>query len=103
MITINLKYESNSIFKAQENTNRIFNEFDFKNSMIKLFIEADKHRNHGIIQIYITVFNFAKKNIHTFNIFEYENDLKKEFLGDKIQDLREKFGVDIIKSANELK
>jgi DNA polymerase IV len=100
---INLKYESNSIFKAQENTNRIFNEFDFKNSMIKLFIEADKHRNHGIIQIYITVFNFAKKNIHTFNIFEYENDLKKEFLGDKIQDLREKFGVDIIKSANELK
>ena len=100
---IQIKYEYNILSKTQENTNKIFNEFDFKNSMIKLFKEADKHKNHGVIQLYITVFNFAKKNEHTFNLFEYEDDLKKELLDKNIQNLREKFGVDIVKSAYELK
>ena len=100
---IQIKYEYNILSKTQENTNKIFNEFDFKNSMIKLFKEADKHKNHGVIQLYITVFNFAKKNEHTFNLFEYEDDLKKEVLDKNIQNLREKFGVDIVKSAYELK
>lgn len=100
---IQIKYEYNILSKTQENTNKIFNEFDFKNSMIKLFKEADKHKNYGVIQLYITVFNFAKKNEHTFNLFEYEDDLKKELLDKNIQNLREKFGVDIVKSAYELK
>jgi len=100
---IQIKYEYNILSKTQENTNKIFNEFDFKTSMIKLFKEADKHRNHGVIQLYITVFNFAKKNEHTFNLFEYESDLKKEILDKNIQNLREKFGVDIVKSAYEIR
>ena len=99
---IHIKYESNIKTKAQENSNKIFNEFDFKNSIINLFMKADKHRNHGVIQLYITVFNFAKKGEHTYNLFEYEDDLKKDKLGKNIQNLREKFGIDILKSAFEL-
>ncbi|MCT7492486.1 Y-family DNA polymerase [Aliarcobacter cryaerophilus] len=99
---IHIKYESNIKTKAQENSNKIFNEFDFKNSIINLFMQADKHRNHGVVQLYITVFNFAKKGEHTFNLFEYEDDLKKDKLGENIQNLREKFGIDILKSACEL-
>ena len=99
---IQIKYESNIKTKAQENCNKIFNEFDFKNSMINLFLQADKHRNHGVIQLYITVFNFAKKGEHTYNLFEYEDDLKKDKLSKNIQNLREKFGIDILKSAFEL-
>lgn len=99
---IHIKYESNIKTKAQENSNKIFNEFDFKNSIINLFIQADKHRNHGVVQLYITVFNFAKKGEHTYNLFEYEDDLKKDKLGKNIQNLREKFGIDILKSACEL-
>ena len=99
---IQIKYESNIKTKAQENSNKIFNEFDFKNSIINLFMQADKHRNHGVVQLYITVFNFAKKGEHTYNLFEYEDDLKKDKLGKNIQNLREKFGIDILKSAFEL-
>lgn len=99
---IHIKYESNIKTKAQENSNKIFNEFDFKNSIINLFMQADKHRNHGVVQLYITVFNFAKKGEHTYNLFEYEDDLKKDKLGENIQNLREKFGIDILKSAFEL-
>lgn len=99
---IHIKYESNIKTKSQENSNKIFNEFDFKNSIINLFMQADKHRNHGVVQLYITVFNFAKKGEHTYNLFEYEDDLKKDKLGENIQNLREKFGIDILKSACEL-
>ncbi|QNM89464.1 DNA polymerase IV [Aliarcobacter cryaerophilus] len=99
---IYIKYESNIKTTAQENSNKIFNEFDFKNSIINLFMKADKHRNHGVVQLYITVFNFAKKGEHTYNLFEYEDDLKKDKLGKNIQNLREKFGIDILKSACEL-
>ena len=99
---IQIKYEYNIKTKAQENCNKIFNEFDFKNSIINLFMKADKHRNHGVIQLYITVFNFAKKGEHTYNLFEYEDDLKKDKLSKNIQNLREKFGIDILKSACEL-
>ena len=99
---IQIKYEYNIKTKAQENCNKIFNEFDFKNSMINLFLQADKHRNHGVVQLYITVFNFAKKGEHTYNLFEYEDDLKKDKLSKNIQNLREKFGIDILKSAFEL-
>ena len=99
---IQIKYEYNIKTKAQENSNKIFNEFDFKNSIINLFMQADKHRNHGVVQLYITVFNFAKKGEHTYNLFEYEDDLKKDKLGKNIQNLREKFGIDILKSAFEL-
>ena len=99
---IQIKYEYNIKTKAQENCNKIFNEFDFKNSIINLFMKADKHRNHGVIQLYITVFNFAKKGEHTYNLFEYEDDLKKDKLSKNIQNLREKFGIDILKSAFEL-
>lgn len=99
---IHIKYESNIKTKSQENSNKIFNEFDFKNSIINLFMQADKHRNHGVVQLYITVFNFAKKGEHTYNLFEYEDDLKKDKLGKNIQNLREKFGIDILKSACEL-
>ena len=99
---IQIKYEYNIKTKAQENCNKIFNEFDFKNSIINLFMQADKHRNHGVVQLYITVFNFAKKGEHTYNLFEYEDDLKKDKLSKNIQNLREKFGIDILKSAFEL-
>ena len=99
---IQIKYEYNIKTKAQENCNKIFNEFDFKNSIINLFMQADKNRNHGVVQLYITVFNFAKKGEHTYNLFEYEDDLKKDKLSKNIQNLREKFGIDILKSAFEL-
>jgi DNA polymerase-4 len=55
-----------------------------------------------LVQLYITVFNFAKKGEHTYNLFEYEDDLKKDKLSKNIQNLREKFGIDILKSAFEL-
>ncbi|RXK12512.1 DNA polymerase IV [Halarcobacter mediterraneus] len=100
---IKIKYESNLKAKDFINVNRIFNEEDFKKSMINLFKKNDTHHNHGIIQLNLTVYNFSNPNEYTYNIFEYESDIKKRELSNKIQILRQKYGVDIIKSASEIK
>jgi len=100
---LQIKYESKIKSKSFINVNRIFNEEDFKANIKKLFLQNDKHPSHGVIQLNINVYNFSKPNGYTYNIFEYQNDIKKKELGNKIQVLREKYGVDIIKTASELK
>ncbi|MFY9073080.1 hypothetical protein [Aliarcobacter butzleri] len=70
--------------------------------MIKLFEVVDSHKTHGVIQLYITVFNFAKSNDFTANLFDYEEEIKKQALTNQMQKLRLKYGVDIVKSAFEI-
>ncbi|RXJ83284.1 Y-family DNA polymerase [Arcobacter cloacae] len=100
---IKIRYEYRIKSKNYINVNRIFNEMDFKNEMIKLFDITDNHKTHGIIQLNITVLNFAKVNEYTYNLFEYESDLKKRNLTNQMQKLRLKYGIDIVKSGFEIK
>lgn len=99
---IKIKYESRLKSKNYMNVNRIFNEKDFKDSMVELFLQNDTHPRHGVVQLNITVSNFAKDNSFTYNIFEFESDIKKRELSNKMQKLRLKYGIDIIKNASEL-
>ncbi|RBQ29283.1 Y-family DNA polymerase [Aliarcobacter vitoriensis] len=100
--SILIRYEFGVKSKNSINVSKLFNEIDFKNCMIKLFEDTDLHRTHGILQLYITVFNFSKTNGFTSNLFDYEDEIKKIGLTDKIQVLREKYGVDIVKNAFEI-
>jgi len=100
---IKIKYESNIKSKDYINVNTIFNELDFKNHMQELFIKNDNHPSHGVVQLNITVSNFARANEYTYNLFEHESDAKKSALTNQMQKLRDKYGIDIIKSANEIK
>jgi DNA polymerase IV len=97
-----IRYEYRVKSKDYVNVNRIFNEMDFKNEMVKLFDKTDNHKTHGIIQLNITVSNFAKVNEYTYNLFEYESDTKKRALTNQMQKLRNKYGIDIIKSGFEI-
>lgn len=67
-----------------------------------LFRKIDIHPTHNIIQINITVSNFIENKQNSFNLFEYEKDLKKQLLESKLNSLRDKYGIDIIKNAVEL-
>jgi DNA polymerase-4 len=97
-----IRYEYNVKSKSYINVNRIFNEEDFKFNMKKLFIQNDIHLTHGVIQLSLSVSNFSKAKEFTYNLFEYEGDIKKRKLSNKLQELRTKYGIDIIKSASEL-
>ncbi|MCG3675853.1 DNA polymerase IV [Aliarcobacter butzleri] len=100
--SILIRYEYGIKVRDYINVNRLFNEVDFKAEMIKLFEVVDSHKTHGVIQLYITVFNFAKSNDFTANLFDYEEEIKKQALTNQMQKLRLKYGVDIVKSAFEI-
>ena len=100
---IRIKYESGLKAKDYINVNRVFNESDFKANMKELFFKNDTHKSHGVVQLNLTVSNFSNSKAFTYNIFEYEEDIKKRELSNKIQELRSKYGIDIIKTASELK
>jgi DNA polymerase-4 len=97
-----IKYEYHVKSKNSINTNRLFSETYFKQTMMELFIQTDKHPTHKVIQLNIAVSNFNEYNPKSYDIFNYEEDLKRNKLHNTLQQLREKFGVDIIKSGIEL-
>lgn len=100
---LKIKYESNLKSKNYTNVNTMFNELDFKYHMSELFSNNDTHPSHGVVQLNITVSNFAKANEFTYNLFEYEEGIKKSALTSQMQKLRDKYGIDIIKTAFEIK
>lgn len=100
---IKIKYDSRLKAKDYVSVNRVFNENDFKKKVLELFVKNDLHLSHGIVQLNLTVSNFSNEKEFTYNIFEYESDMKKKELSNKLQSLREKYGIDIIKTASELK
>ena len=99
---IKIRYQYGQKVKETMKTNRLFHEEYFKNSIIELFEQIDIHKSHNIIQLNISVSHFQNQNTDTINLLHCEEDLKKAKLTSAIQSLREKHGIDIFKSANEL-
>ena len=101
--SINIRYQYGEKAKDFINTNRGFSELFFKQEMIKLFDIIDTHKSHAIIQLNLTLSNFSENKPTTMNLLSYEEDEKQNNLTHSMQKLRNKFGIDIIKSAGELK
>lgn len=99
---IKIQYEYNIKSKNYINNNRLFSETYLKQTMLELFIKTDIHQSHKVVQLNIAVSNFNEHNLKSYDIFNYEEDLKQTKLNNTLQQLREKFGVDIIKSGIEL-
>jgi DNA polymerase-4 len=99
---INIRYQYGEKAKDYVNTNRGFSELLFKQEMIKLFDIVDTHKSHAIIQLNLTLSNFSENKPITMNLLSYEEDEKQNNLTESMQKLRNKFGIDIIKSAGEL-
>ena len=100
--SLNIKYQYGDKAKDHINTQRDFSELNFKNEIIKLFDKIDNHPSHSIVQINITLSNFSENKPITKNLFTIEDDTKQQKLTASMQKLRDKFGIDIIKSGGEL-
>ena len=99
---LKIKYEFNLSAKATSTNNRMFSELLLKETVLKMFDEQDIHPSHYVVQLNVTVSNFIEQRMDTFNIFEYESDLKIKKLNSHLNILRDKYGIDIIKTAKEL-
>ena len=99
---LKIKYQYGSTEKMYINTNRLFSEQQFKEEVVKIFYNIDNHPSHALVQVNITLSNFEESKTITMDLLHYEEDQKKSKLTASMQKLRDKFGIDIIKSASEL-
>lgn len=82
--------------------NRLFSERFLLDLTRKSIKKLDIYPNQKIHYISINVSNFASKQNHkTLSLIDYEEDKKLSSLSQKIGKMREKYGIDIIKYANE--
>jgi DNA polymerase-4 len=98
---LKIKYQYKIKSKDYINTNRLFNETYFKKTILELFDKIDIHPGHAIVQVNITIYNFTKDKLTTPNLLTFDEDSTQASLSKSMQKLRDKFGIDIIKTGSE--
>jgi len=100
-LNISIKYKYSSKRK-QITFNRLLNEQFLIESILDIFKELDNHSNNEVIKISISLTNFIKKEKLNPSVLDIQKDLKLNSLMKKNQELRSKYGIDILRSAKEL-
>ena len=98
---ISIKYKFGIKRKSSTTLQRIFSEELFKSQLLKMY-DKIVYKNTEAIKLTINVSNFNELKSSTMSLFDFEEDTKKALLSKDIQSLRDKFGLDIIKSGIEL-
>ncbi len=98
---LKINYEYGIKVKRTETVNRVFSEQLFKRTLKKMYKEIYQSKK-GAIKLSINVSNFSNQNNKTLSLIDLKSDTIEYNLSLKIQQLRESFGLDIIKTANEL-
>ena len=99
---IKIKYQDFIRQKFRITIDRMFNEKFFKSLISSIFEKIDIYKNHKVLYIGISVFNFMEYKKKPFNLVAFEEDAKFRKLGNSIQKLRDKYGIDVIKSGSEI-
>ena len=63
---------------------------------------AIKRDGVGAIKLTLSVSHFTDRKRMTLSLLEYEEDRREHRLSSGVQKLREKFGLDIVKTGNEM-
>lgn len=98
---LKINYEYGIKEKSSRTLHRLFSEELFKSQLLAMYDQM-LHKTHGAIKLTINVSNFNELQTRTLSLFDFEEDVKKALLSEKIQNLRDRFGLDIIKNGVEL-
>ena len=98
---LKINYEYGVKVKKSETVNRIFSEQLFKKTLFAMYNEI-AHPSKGAIKLSLNVSNFTSQHRKTLSLLELDEDMSDRGLSSEIQKLRERFGLDIIKTGAEL-
>jgi len=98
---LKINYEYGVKVKQSITVDRIFSETLFKSILSQIY-GTIYMVNKGAIKLSLNVSNFTSQHQKTLSLIELDADIVHQELSQKIQTLRERFGLDIIKTANEL-
>jgi DNA polymerase-4 len=98
---LKINYEYGVKVKKTVTIDRIFSEKVFKETLLAMYEEivlCDK----SAIKLSLNVSNFSGANLKTLSLLDFAYENKEEKLYKNIHNLRTRFGLDIIKTGNEL-
>jgi DNA polymerase-4 len=98
---LKIGYEYGVKVKKTLTVDRMFSEKLFK-SMLAQMYEEIVHVNKGAIKLTLSVSNFSAQHKKTLSLMDFDEDKHENSLSKEIQNLRERFGLDIIKTGDEL-
>ncbi len=98
-----LKYDRGLKSSCSITIDRLFNEKFFHELTREYIDKLDTYKHLKVHYIGINVSNFINQNRHkTVSLLEFNEDRKHLILSKNINCIREKYGVDILKYANEI-
>ena len=98
---LKINYEYGVKVKKSETVNRIFSERLFKKILSDIYAEI-AHAGKGAVKLSLNVSNFTSQHKKTLSLLDLHEDVINHTLSIEIQKMRERFGLDIIKTADEL-
>lgn len=98
---LKIGYEYGIKAKKRVTIDRVFSEIVFK-SLLSQMYEEIMHVNKRAVKLTLSVSNFSSLHLKTLSLLDFEHDSMKQQLDTKIHCLRKRFGLDIIKTGNEL-
>lgn len=98
---LKINYEYGMKVKRFETVNRVFSERLFKTILAEMYSEL-VILGKGAVKITVNVSNFASQHQKTLSLLDLDEDIEEKKLSQEIHKLREKFGLDILKTGNEL-
>lgn len=97
---LKINYEYGIKKKQSITVDRVFSEKLFKQTLSEMFDEIALDK--GAIKLSLNVSNFTSRHPKTLSLLNLDEDIAEKELSLDIQKLRERFGLDIIKTGNEL-
>jgi len=97
---LKINYEYGVKQKQSMTVDRLFSEKLFKATLSQMYDSIKLKR--GAVKISINVSNFSAIQKKTLSLLEFDDDVTHRQFSFEIQKLRERFGLDIIKTGDEL-
>ncbi len=98
---LGIKYDYGLRVKSRKTVDRVFSEQLCKNTFLQMLQEIDTTKGF-ITKVSMSVSNFSYQKHKVLSLIDFEKDYKQKKITDSLQKLREKYSLDIVKSANEL-
>jgi len=98
---LKINYEYGVKVKKTLTVDRVFSEKLFKSMLSQMYSEIVQ-ANKGAIKLSLNVSNFSSQHKKTLSLMDFNADISDNALSKNIQNLRERFGLDILKTGDEL-
>ena len=99
--SLKIHYEYGTRAKESRRVERLFSERLFKHTLAEIY-DAIARPELSAVKISLSVSDFTLHHPRALSLLEFEDDQKARAISDKVQQVRERFGLDVIRTANEL-